>query len=88
MTSWGKKGPTTRRRGLDRETNKMLLLQHIRNNAGEGSRLDELMQVLPAVSRDQVQQLIKELKASDLIYSVGRTKAARWYPVTATRNQE
>lgn len=84
----GQKATYTRRHGLDRATNKMLLLQHIRNNAQEGSRLDELRQVLPALSRDQVQQLIKELKASDLIYSVGRTKAARWYPVTATRNQE
>lgn len=74
------KGVYTRKRGLDWETNKTLLLQHIYVNGREGSRLDELMQVLPALSRYQVQQMLRELKASGLIYFEGRSKAARWYP--------
>ena len=81
----GQKGVYTRRRGLDQETNKALLLKHSRDNAREGSQLDELMQVLPSLSRSQVQYLLKELKTSDLIYFSGQTKAARWYPTDVTQ---
>ena len=76
----GKRGVYTRKRGLDRETNKELLLKHIRENRKEGSQLRELMQVLPALSRDQVQRLLRELKAVGRIHNVGRTRAGRWYP--------
>ena len=76
----GKAGTYTRKRGLDRETNKELLLKHIRDNRKEGSQLRELMQVLPALSRDQVQSLLRSLKSEERIYKVGATRAARWYP--------
>ena len=76
----GKAGTYTRKRGLDRETNKELLLEHIRDNRKEGSQLRELMQVLPALSRDQVQGLLRSLKSEERIYKVGATRAARWYP--------
>ena len=76
----GKKGVYTRKRGLDRETNKTLLLKHIYDNRAEGSRLNELMEVLPALSRRQVQNLLNELKREGKIDLVGHTRAARWYP--------
>lgn len=76
----GKKGVYTRRRGLDRETNKALLLRHIVNFRQEGSRLQDLLQVLPQLSRDQVQKLLGELKKERRINSKGKTNAARWYP--------
>jgi ATP-dependent DNA helicase RecG len=76
----GKRGVYTRKRGLDRETNKALLLKHIQDNQQEGSKLQELMQVLPDLSRDQVQILLRELKTEGRIHNVGHTKAARWYP--------
>jgi hypothetical protein len=38
------------------------------------------MQVLPALSNDQVQTLIKELKADGKIYKTGATRSALWYP--------
>jgi ATP-dependent DNA helicase RecG len=76
----GKKGVYTRRRGLDRETNKTLLLKHIQDSQHEGSKLQELMQVLPALSRDQVQKLLQALKVEGRIYHVGYANAARWYP--------
>ncbi len=76
----GKAGTYTRKRGLDRETNKELLLKHIRDNRKEGSQLRELRQVLPALSRDQVQSLLRSLKSEGRIYKVGATRAARWYP--------
>jgi len=74
------KGAYTRKKGLDRETNKALLLKHIKENRYSGSRLKELMQVLPALSNDQVQTLIKELKADGKIYKTGATRSALWYP--------
>lgn len=76
----GKKGVYTRKRGLDRETNKALLLKHIEDNKSEGSKFNELCQVLPALSYKQVQKLLEELKKESRIFNVGRTNAARWFP--------
>lgn len=76
----GKSGVYTRKKGLDRETNKELLVKHIRENAGQGSRLVDLMQVLPSLSRRQVQELLTELRAEDRLCVVGTTRAASWYP--------
>ncbi len=78
----GKAGVYTRKRGLDRETNRELLLKHIQDNRREGSPLRELVQVLPALSRAEVQNLLRGLRHEGRIHNVGRTKAARWYPGT------
>ena len=75
----GKGGVYTRRRGLDRETNKALLLQHIKDSVEAGTRLEELQQVLPGLSRDQVRTLLRELKRDGLVEVCGMTKAARWF---------
>jgi len=75
-----KKGAYTRKKGLDRETNKALLLKHIKENRDSGSRLKELMQVLPALTNDQVKKLVAELKREAKIYNIGATRAALWYP--------
>ena len=76
----GKAGVYTRKRGLDRETNKELLMKHIQDNRNEGSRLGELVQVLPALSYVQVQKLLQDLRIQGRILKVGNTNAARWYP--------
>lgn len=76
----GEKGTYTRQKGLDRETNKALLLKHIKENTGHGARLEELQQVLPSLSRNQVQTLLRELKKERKISVEGRTRAARWFP--------
>jgi ATP-dependent DNA helicase RecG len=78
----GKKGVYTRKRGLDRGTNKELLLKHIRENADVGSRLDELLQVLPSLSRDQVQSLVRQLKKEGRVRVEGVTRSGRWFPET------
>lgn len=78
----GKAGVYTRKRGLDRETNKELLLKHIQDNRREGSPMRELLQVLPALSRAEVKNLLRGLRYEGRIHNVGRTKAARWYPGT------
>ena len=80
----GKAGTYTRKRGLDRETNKELLLKHIRDNRKEGSQLKELVQVLPSLSYVQVQKLLQELRIKGQIHKVGNTSAARWYPGGST----
>lgn len=76
----GKSGMYTRKRGLDKETNKELLIKHIRSNVKKGSKFIELQQVLPALSRDQIKQLLKELKSQGLIHLQGKTSASAWFP--------
>ena len=76
----GKSGVYTRRRGLDRETNKQLLLKHIGDSVPTGTRMDELRQVLPALSRSQIQVLLRELVRAGAIHVLGATRGARWYP--------
>jgi ATP-dependent DNA helicase RecG len=75
----GKKGTYTRKRGLDRETNKALLVKHIADNDKEGSRFRDLMQVLPALSIGQLKTLLKELKDEGRVHSVGSTRAGLWH---------
>jgi len=74
------RGAYTRKKRLDRETNKALLLKHIKENRDSGSRFNELMQVLPALSNNQVKKLVAELKKDKKIYNIGATRAALWYP--------
>jgi len=74
------RGRRVRRKGLDQETNKTLLLKHIRENAADGSQMEEFRQVLPALQRSQIQVLLRELRTVGAVHVVGATKAARWYP--------
>jgi len=76
----GQGGTYTRQRGLDRETNKALLVRHIKETAAEGATLAELQQVLPSLSRDQVRTLLRELRRAGRIDVHGTTRAARWFP--------
>lgn len=76
----GKSGVHTRIVGLDRDTNKELLVKHIRKNGSNGTPFKELQQVLPGQSRSQIQKLLRELRESGRIYCVGNTSAAKWYP--------
>lgn len=75
----GKKGVYTRKKGLDRETNKELLVKHIRDNAIAGSKLEEFYQVLPGLVRSRIQLLLRELRSESRIHSHGVTRAGRWY---------
>ena len=75
----GKKGVYTRKRGLDRETNKALLFKHISDNDKEGGRFLEFKQVLPGLSENQVKSLLKELKGEGRVYCSGKTRSALWY---------
>ena len=80
----GKKADYTRRKGLDREHNLALLLQHIETNAAAGSQLEELCQVLPSLKRTQVQSLLQTLKRRGDAHPVGQRRAGVWYPGPGT----
>lgn len=75
----GQPGEHTRRRGLDRETRKELLVQHIQSSGSAGTPFDELAQVLPAASRNELKVLLRELREAGRIHTRGITRAARWY---------
>ncbi len=76
----GRRGDYTRRAGLDRETNKALLLKHIEDNSETGAKMAEFRQVLPALIRSRIQVLLRELVEDGRIHLVGKTSAARYYP--------
>ena len=76
----GQRGHYTRRKGLDRDANKALLLKHIQESVKTGCPLKELLQVLPALTRPQVQTLLRELRNQGEIYHKGTTRAALWFP--------
>lgn len=75
----GQPGVYTGKRGLDKGTNRELLMKHIRDSKRDGASLRELLQVNPALSRSQVQKLVLELKAEGRVHVRGRANAARWY---------
>jgi ATP-dependent DNA helicase RecG len=82
----GERGVYTRKKGLDRETNKALLLKHIEANAERGAKMEEFRQVLPALRRSQIQVLLRELRKERAIHLVGHTRAARWFPAAGPSN--
>jgi ATP-dependent DNA helicase RecG len=75
----GRKGLYTRKKGLDRETNKALLIKHISDNDKQGSRFRDFREVLPSLSEDQIKSLVKELKSEERIFCTGKTRAGPWH---------
>jgi ATP-dependent DNA helicase RecG len=75
----GKSGIYTRLVGLDRETNKELILKHIRKNELKGTPLKELQQVLPNHAPSQIQVYLRELKADNKIRLESKGRGAKWF---------
>lgn len=75
----GKAGIHTRLVGLDRETNKELILKHLRKNGDRGTPFSEFEQVLPSHSKNQIRVLMRELHRSNMIFSMGTTSSTRWF---------
>ncbi len=78
-TEIGKRGAYTRRRGLDRQANKELLLRHLTDHRDAGSPMSELQQVLVGLSRNQVRKLLVELRDEGRVRLKGHRRGARWY---------
>lgn len=51
----------------------------IRENDRDGSRMEELKQVLPGLGLNSIQRLLRDLVKENLIHARGRTKAGRWH---------
>ena len=75
----GKGGVFTRLKGLDNDTNRELLRKHMVETGNVGVKLSEFKQVLPALGDRQIQWLLKSMVKCGVVYSQGKTKAARWY---------
>ena len=74
----GKPGVHTRRKGLDHETNKALLLQHLSSCRDHCAPIRELEQVLPAQSRSAILRMLKELQERGKVQLIGKGPAQRW----------
>jgi len=72
----GKKGTYTRDKGLDRETNKELILRHLHEH-GTAS-MGDLLQVLPHLSRGQIHSLLQSLRRRKRVQLIGRKRGSRW----------
>ena len=73
------KGVYTRRKGLDYNTNKALLLQHLAESKDAGCPIVELEKVIPSLSRRAIQRLLGELRSEGKARLVGLKRAARWW---------
>lgn len=74
----GAKGTHTRKKGLDHETNKALLLKHLAMQGEAGAPLSELRQVLPSLPSSAVQSLMNELREQGSVFLLGQRRWARW----------
>ena len=72
----GKKGAYTRKRGLDRETNKELIVRHLQHH--KKGTIKEFEEVLPTLKRTQIHSLLIELKAETRIAHRGGRKHGHW----------
>lgn len=70
------RGSYTREKGLDRGTNKELIIAHL-NNYGFG-RIKEFERMFPNLNRDQIHSLLKELKLSGKIRYTGKKRTGYW----------
>jgi ATP-dependent DNA helicase RecG len=75
----GKGGIYTRKRGLDRETNKALVMRHLKDCGDEGCPISELQQVLPAQSRDYLKRLLSGLRLEGHVRLDGQRRGAKWH---------
>ncbi|MBF0291445.1 MAG: putative DNA binding domain-containing protein [Nitrospinae bacterium] len=83
-----KPGVYTRKRGLDRETNKKLLLKHIMERAEHGATLAEFKQVLPSSGHRAIQTMLCQLRDEGQACLKGRGISARWYPESSLKGEQ
>ncbi len=75
----GQPGTYTRYSGLDRETNKQLILKHIQTCGKRGAVLKEFLQVLPQLTEAQIRFLVYELRDDGKVHLEGRARTSRWF---------
>ena len=72
----GRRGAYTRKRGLDQETNKELIIQHLKNH--QKGTISEFEEVLPALRRSQIHWILTDLKSENRIVFCGARKSGHW----------
>ena len=75
----GQRGVHTRKRGLDDNTNKALILEHLKRCSNIGAGLMEIRQINPALSEDKMQRLLKEMREDMHIAMRGQRRWARYF---------
>ncbi len=74
----GTPGTHTRQQGLDYETNKELLLKHLRSRLDLKAKISELEQVLPAQSRASILRMLQDLRTEGRVELSGAGRSTRW----------
>ena len=75
----GETGVHTRKAGLDRETEKELLMKHLKAAGADGAPMAELIQVLPGKSRDHIKRLLEQLRDAGRAHVTGAKRTSRWH---------
>ena len=77
----GKQKTHNRLIGEERIKSKELLFEYIKQNGSKGTQLSELLLLLPRLSKDQVQNLLRDLKNEERVKPDGKANKARWYSI-------
>jgi ATP-dependent DNA helicase RecG len=72
----GRQADYTRKRDLDRETNKALLLKHLRDLKRAGMK--EFQKVLPELRPGQIRSLVRVLRSEGKIRLLGQKRGSKW----------
>lgn len=71
-----KKGIYTRKRGLDRETKKALLLKHLEDFKTAG--IKEFEDALEGLTRGQIHSLLRDLRREGKVRRIGEKRGSKW----------
>lgn len=74
----GQHGTYTRKKGLDQDTNKALLLKHLERAGASGAPMAEFEEVLPAVSRRSILRFLQDLRDEGKVQAGGSGRWVRW----------
>jgi len=72
----GERGVYTRRKGLDTEEKKALIVKHLKEH-GQGT-IQEFEQIFPNLTREQINWLVRQLKEEKRIVRSGARRNAQW----------
>ena len=75
----GRHGTYTRKRGLDQETNKALLVKHLERAGAAGAPMSVFEEVLPAVSRRTILRFLRDLRDEGKVEAKGSGRWVRWH---------
>ncbi len=79
-----RRSAATIERDMERQRDKTTLREYIVRRHAEGVPLQELIELMPSRTRDQVKQLLKRLRDDGVVTVRGGSRKARWYPTRDT----